>query len=160
MPLPSEAPQDPGQILANLRSDIGTATPWRQFRVTEADAARFRAAVDPTTRDSGPPAPIGEPPPTFFSPDPIILAQRLGWERHHPYPNTLDGGTRWEWLAPIRVGDTVQLRSEVTDVTQKMGSEATGRMFLTTVLVTCASPAGEVIARCWGTSISYQGSGA
>ena len=38
-----------------------------------------------------------------------------------------------------------------------MGSAQTGRMFLTTILVTCAALSGEVIARCWGTSISYQG---
>jgi len=157
MPPASEPVPDPGEILATLRADIGRATPWRLFEVTEADASRFRAAVDPAARRSGPPAPTVEPPPTFFSPDPIILSQSLGLERHRPYPNTIDGGTRWEWLAPLRVGDLVQLRAEVTDVQEKMGSDATGHMFLTSLLVTCASPAGEIVARCWGTSISHQG---
>jgi hypothetical protein len=57
----------------------------------------------------------------------------------------------------LRAGDTVRLRAEITDVSEKMGSAQTGRMFLTTILVTCAALSGEVIARCWGTSISYQG---
>ena len=157
MPPASESSPDLGEILAALRADIGRATPWRRFEVTEADVARFRAAVDPAARCSGPSPSTGEPSPTFFSPDPIILSQRLGLQRHRPYPNTIDGGTRWEWLAPLRVGDTVQLRAEVTDVQEKMGSEATGHMFLTSLLVTCATPAGEVVARCWGTSISHQG---
>lgn len=153
----SDLPSDPGQILAALRADVGRSTPWRRFEVTAADVARFGAAVDPALRTAGPPEAQHRAPPTFFSPDPIILSQRLGLPRHRPYPNTLDGGTRWEWMAPLTVGETVQLRAEITGVDQKMGSERTGRMFLTTLLVTCAALDGEVVARCWGTSISYQG---
>jgi hypothetical protein len=150
-------PPDPDETLATLRADIGVATPWRRFEVTAADAARFRSAVDPAARGAGSGSAGPEPPPMFFSPDPIILSQRLGLLRHRPYPNTLDGGTRWQWLAPLRVGDTVQLRAEIVDVDEKVGSKQTGRMFLTTVLVTCAALNGEAIARCWGTSISYEG---
>lgn len=156
---PSSVPSDPSATLEDLRADIGRATPWSTVEVTAADAGRFRAAVDPGARREGPIEPAVEPPPTFFSPDPIILAQRLGWRRHRPYPNTLDGGTRWEWLGPIRVGDTVRLRAEVVDVQEKRGSPKTGRMYLTELLITCAAPSGEVLARCWGTSISYEGAG-
>jgi len=155
-PLPQT---DLDQVLAELRRDIGTATPWRSFRVTEADVARFSAAVDPGARLPFPPPVAQEPPPTFFCPDPIILSQRLGLERRRPFPNTLDGGSRWEWLAPLPVGATARLRAEVVDVERKAGSPATGVMFLTTILVTCAATTGETIARCWGTSISYEGSG-
>lgn len=157
MPAASEASPSPGAVLAELRADIGRATPWHRLEVTAADTSRFRAAVDPAFRSTGNGSQVAEPPPTFFSPDPIVLSQRLGLRRHRPYPNTLDGGTRWEWLIPLRVGDIVQLRAEITDVVEKMGSTGTGRMFLTTLLVTCAASNGDVIARCWGTSISYEG---
>lgn len=157
MPAASEASPSPGVVLAELRADIGRPTSWHRFEVTATDAARFRAAVDPAFRSAGDAPLDAELPPTFFSPDPIVLSQRLGLRRHRPYPNTLDGGTRWEWLAPLHVGDIVQLRAEVTDVAEKMGSAKTGRMFLTSLLVTCAASNGEVIARCWGTSISYEG---
>ena len=146
----------PDGILEELRADIGRATPWRTVTVSAAEVHRFRAAIDPGARGGAPEA-GAEAPPTLFCPDPIILAQALGWKRHRPYPNTLDGGTRWEWFRPLRAGDTVQLQAEVTDVAEKMGSAQTGRMFLTSIRVTCADPSGEVIARCSGTSISYQG---
>jgi hypothetical protein len=157
MPTTSGTPPDPAEILAALRADIGSATPWRHLEVTQADAARFRAAIDPAARSEGPASAISEPPPTFFSPDPIILSQSLGWVRHRPFPNTLDGGTRWEWFSPLRVGDVVRLRAEVVDVKEKMGSSRTGRMFLTELLVSCAALDGSIIARCSGTSISYEG---
>jgi len=148
---------DPEEILARLRADIGLATRWRRHEVTAADTTRFRAAVDPTARSIAPPPAPAEPPPTYFSPDPIVLSQQLGLERQRPYPNTLDGGTRWEWLGALRTGDTVQLKAEIVDVVRKAGSGKTGTMFLTTLLVTCAALNGDVIARCWGTSISYEG---
>lgn len=154
--MPEDGPPVPDGILEALRRDIGFATPWRTLTVAPADVHRFRSALDPARREASP-ATDAEAPPTLFCPDPIILSQALGWVRHRPFPNTLDGGTRWEWQRPLRAGDTVRLRAEITDVAEKMGSAQTGRMFLTTILVTCATLSGDVIARCWGTSISYQG---
>ena len=154
--MPGNAPPVPEGTLERLRGDIGLATPWRTVVVTPGDVHRFRSALHPALR-ADVPADGAEAPPTFFCPDPIIMSQALGWVRHRPFPNTLDGGTRWEWQRPLRAGDAVCLRSEVTGVSEKMGSAQTGRMFLTTILVTCAALSGEVIARCWGTSISYQG---
>jgi hypothetical protein len=156
---PSSAGSDPAAILEELRADVGQPTPWRTLDVTAADVERFRSAVDPDARGAGPPSAVAEPPLMFFCPDPIILAQRLGWRRHRPYPNTLDGGTHWTWFEPIRAGDTVKMRAEVVGVEEKMGSPRTGRMYLTELLITCATPSGEVLAHCRGTSISYEGPG-
>ena len=50
MPPASEPVPDPGEILATLRADIGRATPWRLFEVTEADVFPF-----PCGRRSGRP---------------------------------------------------------------------------------------------------------
>jgi len=154
--MPGDGPLVPDGMVETLRRDIGFATPWRTITVAPEEVHRFRSALDPAERETSP-ASDAEAPPTFFCPDPIILSQALGWARHRPFPNTLDGGTRWEWHRALRAGDTVRLRAEITDVSEKMGSAQTGRMFLTTILVTCAALSGDVIARCWGTSISYQG---
>ena len=117
-------------------------------------------AIDPEARDSSVAAGDIDVPPTFFCPDPLVVAERLGLPMPRPFPNLLDGGTVWECRVPLEVDRTYRLRAEITEVDTKQGSPSTGIMFLTTVMITCVDEEDAIVGRCRGISISYEGSAA
>jgi acyl dehydratase len=127
-------------ITDEIRSWIGREVPPWTIEVTRRDVARFAVATDDLnplyldedaaqqSRHGGliaPPlfymAPLTEP-----VPETELRADGLPFEGKFPVPPTplprlMDGGTEVEFLQPVRVGDVLTGRSQITDIYQKEG---------------------------------------
>ncbi len=127
-------------ITDEIRSWIGREVPPWTIEVTRRDVARFAVATDdlnPLYLDEdrakqsryggliAPPlfymAPLTEP-----VPETELRADGLPFEGKFPVPPTplprlMDGGTEVEFLQPVRVGDVLTGRSQITDIYQKEG---------------------------------------
>ncbi len=127
-------------ITDEIRSWIGREVPPWTIEVTRRDVARFAVATDdlnPLYLDEdrakqsryggliAPPlfymAPLTEP-----VPETELRTDGLPFEGKFPVPPTplprlMDGGTEVEFLQPVRVGDVLTGRSQVTDIYQKEG---------------------------------------
>ncbi len=103
-----------GDLVAQVRARIGWQTEASKRVVEEGHVRRFCEAIgddDPRWRD--------EAPPTFVvalaseTPQiPEALAYGKGW---------LNGGDRFEYLEPIRIGDEIQSRTVLVDAYEKRG---------------------------------------
>ncbi len=127
-------------ITDEIRSWIGREVPPWTIEVTRRDVARFAVATDDLnplyldedrakqSRHGGliaPPlfymAPLTEP-----VPETELRTDGLPFEGKFPVPPTplprlMDGGTEVEFLQPVRVGDVLTGRSQITDIYQKEG---------------------------------------
>ncbi len=127
-------------ITDEIRSWIGREVPPWTIEVTRRDVARFAVATDdlnPLYLDEdrakqsryggliAPPlfymAPLTEP-----VPETELRTDGLPFEGKFPVPPTplprlMDGGTEVEFLQPVRVGDVLTGRSQITDIYQKEG---------------------------------------
>ena len=127
-------------ITDEIRSWIGREVPPWTIEVTRRDVARFAVATDdlnPLYLDEdrakqsryggliAPPlfymAPLTEP-----VPETELRTDGLPFEGKFPVPPTplprlMDGGTEVEFLQPVRVGDVITGRSQITDIYQKEG---------------------------------------
>ncbi len=127
-------------ITDEIRSWIGREVPPWTIEVTRRDVARFAVATDdlnPLYLDEdrakqsryggliAPPlfymAPLTEP-----VPETALRTDGLPFEGKFPVPPTplprlMDGGTEVEFLQPVRVGDVLTGRSQITDIYQKEG---------------------------------------
>jgi N-terminal half of MaoC dehydratase len=106
---------DTGELVRRVRARIG----WRgeeQENVVEAGhVRRFCEAIGDED-----PRWLQEAPPTFvvalsadIPPVPEALEYGKGW---------LNGGDRFEYLEPIRIGDVIRSRTVLSDVYEKQGS--------------------------------------
>jgi hypothetical protein len=106
---------DTGELVRRVRARIG----WRgeeQENVVEAGhVRRFCEAIGDED-----PRWLKEAPPTFvvalsadIPPVPEALEYGKGW---------LNGGDRFEYLEPIRIGDVIRSRTVLSDVYEKQGS--------------------------------------
>jgi hypothetical protein len=103
-----------GDLVAQMRARIGWQTEASKRVVEEGHVRRFCEAIgddNPRWRD--------EAPPTFVvalaseTPQmPEALAYGKGW---------LNGGDRFEYLEPIRIGDEIQSRTVLVDAYEKRG---------------------------------------
>lgn len=127
-------------ITDEIRSWIGREVPPWTIEVTRRDVARFAVATDdlnPLYLDEdrakqsryggliAPPlfymAPLTEP-----VPETELRTDGLPFEGKFPVPPTplprlMDGGTEVEFLQPVRVGDVLTGRSQITDIYPKEG---------------------------------------
>ncbi len=67
------------------------------------------------------------------------------------YPRVLDGGTEYDFVKPIRAGDTLTAASMIKDIVEREGR--TGKMAFLIRETTYTNQDGEVVARARGTSI-------
>lgn len=151
-------------ITEDMRRMVGVETPPYTVDVERGDLRRFVEATGEanplftdeawanTTR-------YGSTilPPTFFCPDPIIAAHRAGLARPWPFKYSIDGGSEWEFFAPVCVGDRLTLTSRIADLYEKRGGRDTGRMLFTILEVRCANQRGELVGIARGTGIVYEG---
>jgi N-terminal half of MaoC dehydratase len=111
-------------VVEKLRSRIGWESEEKVNVIEAGHVRRFCEAIgddDPRWRE--------EAPPTFvvalgseIPPMPEALEYGIGW---------LNGGDRFEYLEPIRIGDTIRTRTRLVDVYEKQGSSG-GLLFLVT----------------------------
>ena len=66
-------------------------------------------------------------------------------------PRVLDGGTEYDFIKPVKVGDVLTATSAIKDIRERTGS--TGRMAFLIRETTYTNQDGEVVARARGTSI-------
>ena len=70
-----------------------------------------------------------------------------------PYKRILNGGTTYEYLAPVIAGDTITSFSKVTDFRERSGSR--GDMLITYRETTFKNQDGTVVAKMRGNLIQY-----
>jgi MaoC dehydratase-like protein len=131
-------------VIDRLKTRIGVEGPAVSATVEAGHVKRFVEAIgDPNARWAT------EVPPTFL----VALAPAMlhvgdaeefgrGW---------LNGGNRFEYFAPVLIGDRITARTHVADVYDKMG--AGGEMLFIVFETDYENQRGERVARLRGTAI-------
>ena len=131
-------------VVDRLRSRIGAASPSISATVEAGHLKRFAEAIgDPNPRW------LEEAPPTYLvalMPVSIHLAEAeeygKGW---------LNGGNRFEYLEPVRVGDHITGTGKIADVYEKTGSS--GTLLFIVFETDYVNQYGRTVARLRGTTI-------
>jgi hypothetical protein len=131
-------------VIDRLRARIGKDGPPTKATVEAGHLKRFVEAIgDPNPRWAK------EAPPTFLvalAPASMHLAEAeeygKGW---------LNGGNRFEYFEPVKVGDQITATGRVADVYEKTGSS--GSLLFIIFETDYVNQAGRVVARLRGTAI-------
>ena len=131
-------------VIDRLRARIGKDGPSTEATVEAGHLKRFVEAIgDPDPRW------VKEAPPTFLvalAPTSIHLAEAeeygKGW---------LNGGNRFDYLEPVKVGDRITATGRVADVYEKSGS--TGNLLFIIFETDYVNQHGDLVARLKGTAI-------
>ncbi len=110
------------------------------FDIEAAQKAGYRNLPCPPTYLGTPVFIPGESNDTFSGP------KNTGPSVNHGLANVLDGGAETEYEGDICAGDTLQVRSQVSDL-QLRESKTTGWMLIVTGLTTFTNQDGKVVAR-------------
>ena len=70
-----------------------------------------------------------------------------------PYKRVLNGGTDYEYFAPVIAGDVITSRGKITDFQEREG--AIGPMLITSRETTFTNQDGVVVAKMYGGGIQY-----
>ena len=106
-------------------------------------------------------------PPGFIS-SPWLVGRVSRYEREHEsatdirgeaiaqlmkagYTRLVDGGVEYDFLEPVRAGDTVTATSVIKDITEREGK--TGKMAFMISEITYTNQKGNIVAKARGTSI-------
>ena len=89
-------------------------------------------------------------PPTFLR---SVGAGRPDLPFELPFTRVLDGGSDWEYLQPVRVGDRISATVRIADMVERTGS--LGVMVIVTTVTTYKNQFGQVVATQTGTGIRY-----
>ena len=131
-------------VIDRLKTRIGVEGPAVSATVEAGHVKRFVEAIgDPNPRWTT------EVPPTFL----VALApamQHLG-DAEEFGRGWLNGGNRFEYFAPVLIGDRITARTHVADVYDKMG--ATGEMLFIVFETDYVNQHGKTVARLRGTAI-------
>ena len=145
-------------ITAAMRARIGIESPPYTFEVEKGDINRYAQAIGDTN-----PLFVDErraratqlggivAPPTY-----VIVMRRLEIEAAPPFrplPNSLDGGSEWHYLQPIRAGDRITATSKITDIYERDGS--IGRMVFVVTEITYRNQFDEVVVVQRDTAICF-----
>lgn len=131
-------------MVDRLRSRIGAASPPISAAVEAGQLRRFAEAIgDPNSRW------LSEAPPTYLValvPVSMHLAEAeeygKGW---------LNGGNRFEYMEPVRVGDHITATGRIADVYEKTGSS--GPLLFIIFETDYVNQHGRTVARLRGTAI-------
>jgi hypothetical protein len=133
------------EALRKLEAAIGWEGPERVDTVERRHLADFLAAIgeaDPAGVDD-------EVPPSFVA---CFLDEPPALEPARHYGNGwLNGGDRFDYLAPAHLGDTLRSRAIFTAIVEKTGSS--GKMAVLTFVTDFRLPDGTVAVRHTGTRI-------
>lgn len=115
----SDDGRTPSGAFETLRAAVGWTGPARVDHVERRHLRDFLAAVD--ERDPG--SVDTEVPPTFLA---CFLDEPPSCPAAYSYGGGwLNGGDRFEYLSPIRLGDEVRSHAVLTDVVEKSGRTGT-----------------------------------
>ena len=89
-------------------------------------------------------------PPTFLR---SAVSARPDLPFDVPFDRVLDGGSDWEYFAPVRPGDQITSVSRIEDINERNGS--IGLMLISTIVITYTNQFGQVVATQTSTSIRY-----
>ena len=131
-------------VVDRLRARIGKDGPATEAKVEAGHLKRFVEAIgDPNPRWAE------EAPPTFLvalAPASVHLAEAeeygKGW---------LNGGNRFEYFEPVKVGDRIKATCRVADVYEKTGSS--GSLLFIIFETDYVNQEGRLVARLRGTAI-------
>jgi hypothetical protein len=131
-------------VIDRLRARIGQAGPSTEATVEAGHLKRFAEAIgDPNPRWTR------EAPPTFLvalAPASVHLSEAeeygKGW---------LNGGNRFEYLEPVKVGDRITATGRVADVYEKTGSS--GNLLFIIFETDYVNQHGRKVAKLRGTAI-------
>ena len=117
--------QDKSVITSQMLRTVGVDSEPMAHQVELGAIRRFADAIgdpNPIYRDEGTAAETRHgkiiAPPTFLrslKPGPAIVDLDI------PYPEVLDGGSKWEFFQPVRTGDLITVTSKVTDLKERKG---------------------------------------
>jgi hypothetical protein len=131
-------------VVERIRGRIGADGPPVHATVEAGHLKRFAEAVgDPNPRwktEAPPTFLVALAPPSMHLPEAEEYGQ--GW---------LNGGNRFEYLAPVKVGDTITATGRVADVYEKAGSS--GNMLFIIFETEYVNQDGKTVARVRGTGI-------
>lgn len=131
-------------VIDRLKTRIGVEGPSVTARVEAGHVRRFAEAIgDPNPRWEK------EAPPTFL----IALAPvAVHTQDAEEYGKTwLNGGNRFEYFAPVLIGDEITASGHVADVYDKSGSS--GDLLFIIFETNYTNQRGELVARVTGTTI-------
>ncbi|HEV2140535.1 MAG TPA: MaoC family dehydratase N-terminal domain-containing protein [Candidatus Dormibacteraeota bacterium] len=131
-------------VIDRLKTRIGVDGPAVTATVEAGHVRRFAEAVgDPNPRWQK------EAPPTFLvalAPVSVHVNDAEEWGK-----GWLNGGNRFEYLAPVMIGDQITARGHVVDVYDKAGSS--GDLLFIIFETGYTNQRGELVARLRGTMI-------
>jgi N-terminal half of MaoC dehydratase len=131
-------------VIDRLKTRIGVEGPPRTATVEAGHVRRFAEAIDDPN-----PRWRSEAPPTFLV---ALAAASMHLEDAEEFgKGWLNGGNRFEYFAPVMIGDQITARSHVTDVFDKAGSS--GDLLFIISETEYVNQRGELVARLRGTAI-------
>jgi hypothetical protein len=132
------------EVVERLRERIGQQAPPATATVEAGHLKRFAEAIgDPNPRW------LSEAPPTFLV---AIASASLHLDEAEQYgKGWLNGGNRFEYLEPVRAGDTITATRKVADVYEKTGSG--GSLVFIVFETEYVNQHGKPVARLRGTMI-------
>jgi acyl dehydratase len=134
-------------ITDEMRAMIGVESPSYTFLVEQGDVARYADA-------------IGDENPLFHDerlarktsfggvvvPPTYLIVMRVLEIRaappFRPLPNSLDGGSEWHYLQPVRAGDRLTATRKIADIHERDGAK--GRMVFVVTEITYRNQFDEV----------------
>ena len=131
-------------VIEKLRARIGIAAPSTEATVEAGHLERFAEAIG----DSNPRW-RSEAPPTFLvalAPVSMHLAEAEEYGR-----GWLNGGNRFEYIEPVRVGDRITATGRIADVYEKTGSS--GNLLFIIFETDYINEDGRTVARLRATAI-------
>jgi hypothetical protein len=131
-------------VIERLRARIGKAEPSTEATVEAGHLTRFVEAIgDPNPRWKN------EAPPTFLV---ALVPVSMHLEEAEEYgQGWLNGGNRFEYMEPVKVGDRITATGQVADVYEKTGGS--GSLLFIIFETEYANQHGRTVAKLRGTAI-------
>ncbi|MBI2304117.1 MAG: MaoC family dehydratase N-terminal domain-containing protein [Chloroflexi bacterium] len=144
-------------ITPEMRQAIGMELEPVVMEVEKGHLRRFAQAIDdpnPLWQDEG--YAQGTRYGSIIAPPTFLCTLRPEGQElpfQNPLRRRLNGGNRWQFFLPVRPGDVITGRSKISDIYEAQGR--VGRLLFILRETTYTNQRGELVARHWGTNISY-----
>ena len=132
-----------------MRRAVGVESEPKTHPIEAGAIRKFADAIgDPSPAFRGD-APVA--PPTFLR---SLDAGPPVADFESPYPDLLDGGSEWEYVRPVRAGDSITVTEALVDIAEKSGR--LGPMLLTTWETRYVDDVGATVATQRNTLVYYR----